>query len=121
MSNLNDLNLEPLEEFRESLSTYINQYMDEEKQDEEKLKKLKEHYKKIDEKLTSIVSAEFCVWTQETKALQQILQERNEEITAFIQEIAQIKEEINSTTAALGLIDKALELAAGIASKCATA
>jgi peptidoglycan hydrolase CwlO-like protein len=112
---------ERLGDFNEKLSVYINLYMDTPNYDEEKLESLEEMQKEIDSKLGALLSKGFAGWTADSEALHQELQGKNQEINEFIEDISRLKKKISNTAAALGLIDKALELAAGIAAKCAAA
>lgn len=116
-----DIELDSLDNFNEKLSVYINLYMDTPNYDAEKLHSLQKLRQQIDRKLEALLSAGFAGWTSASEALRQDLQDKNQAITAFIEDISQLKKQISNTAAILALIDKALELAAGIAAKCATA
>ena len=114
MSSSNDSDLERLAEFCERLSIYINQYMDEEKQDKDKLNQLDELYKKINRQSVSLLAGGFHGWTKETEALHQVLQEKNEEITALIQEIDWIKRRLTPRQLFLASLIRHLNLRLGL-------
>jgi chromosome segregation ATPase len=121
MSEGEYIDFERLGDFNEKVSVYINQYMDTPGHNEKKLKRLKTLRKKIDRKLEALLSEEIAGWTEDSEVLHQELQEKNHEINAFIEDVSRLKEHINNAAAIIGLVDKALELAAGIAAKCAAA
>ena len=119
MSKQNDPELELLSFFNERLFVYINKYMANPDCNTASLELLLAAKKKINDRLTVLLSGKIGDWTKESEDLYLELQEKNQEIEQFIFDVGRIKDATDKAAAVLGLVDKALALAAGIAAKCA--
>jgi flagellar biosynthesis chaperone FliJ len=121
MSKKRVLNIERLGALNEKLADYISLYMSAPDHNEAKLEKLIKLRKKIAKKLRVLLCNGFSGWTEESQVLQRKLQRNNHKIDSLIQDITRLKRHMNNTAEVLGLVDSALEIAAGIAAKCAAA
>lgn len=104
--------------FNANLSIYLNMYMDASNCNETKLNRLIKAYRKISKRVKALLAVGYDCWTEDSMPLLKKLQESKEEMEGFIKEIDHLKEITDNIAQVLGFADKALALAAGIASKC---
>lgn len=105
-------------DFNDALSTYAVLYQSTPGRDEEKLKTLLSQSAEIDSTANPSLGDMFLQLGKDAEALNKELQENQKTIKHFIQSVSDLKNAFTDTAKVLALIDTALALAAGIASKC---